>query len=104
MQASKAAPLHMQSSQTSSQTYVPCIGRQILTTGPAGSPISSILKVSRKSHEDFPGGPVVKNLPAEAGFKPWFGKVTHATAPLNSLATTKLTLLVCTLQQDKPPQ
>jgi len=46
MEASEVAPLHMESSQTRSQTYVPCIGRQILTTGPAGSPISSILEVS----------------------------------------------------------
>ena len=94
----------MESFQTRNQTYVPCIGRQILTTGPAGSPISSILKVSRKSHdEDFPGGPVAKNLPAKAGFDPWFGKERHATALLNSLATTtKPTLKSLCPQQDKP--
>ena len=26
---------------------------------------------SRDSSQDFPGGPVVKNLPANAGFDPW---------------------------------
>ena len=44
---------------------------------------------------DIPGGPVAKNLPAKAGFDPWFGKERHATAPLNSLATTKPTLRAC---------
>lgn len=67
---------------------------RFLPLGQQVSPISSILKKSHVSHEDIPGGPIVKNLLAEAGFNPWFGKITHTTAPLNSLAkTTKLTLL-----------
>ena len=39
---------------------------------------------------DFPGGSVVKNPPASAGdrFKPWSGKIPHATEQLSPQATT----------------
>ena len=40
---------------------------------------------------DFPGGAVVKNLPANAGdtgFEPWSGKIPHATEQLSPSATT----------------
>ena len=31
----------------------------------------------------FPGGAVVKNLPANAGFEPWSGKIPHAAERLS---------------------
>ena len=40
---------------------------------------------------DFPGGPVVKNPPANAGgqgFDPWSGKMPHAAEQLSPCATT----------------
>ena len=40
---------------------------------------------------DFPGGTVVKNLPAKAGdqgFNLWSGKIPHATEQLSLCATT----------------
>ena len=39
---------------------------------------------------DFPGGPVVKNLPANVGdhgFSPWSGKISHAAGQLSLCAT-----------------
>ena len=39
----------------------------------------------------FPGGAVVKNLPANTGahgFKPWSGKIPRATGQLSPCATT----------------
>ena len=37
----------------------------------------------------FPGGSVVKNLPATAGaFDPWSGKIPHAMEQLSLCATT----------------
>ena len=45
-----------------------------------------------KNHSgDFPGGTVVKNLPANAGghgFEPWSGKIPHAVEHLSLCATT----------------
>ena len=38
-----------------------------------------------KSHQGFPGGAVVENLPANAGghgFEPWSGKIPHAAEQL----------------------
>ena len=38
-----------------------------------------------KNKQDFPGGAVVKNLPANAGvngFEPWSGKIPHAAEQL----------------------
>ena len=41
---------------------------------------------------DFPGGPVVKNLPANAGnnFHPWSRKIPHATGQLSPATTEPL--------------
>ena len=36
----------------------------------------------------FPGGAVVKNLPANEGFKPWSGKIPHAAEQPSQCATT----------------
>ena len=39
---------------------------------------------------DFPGGPVIKNLPANCrghGFNPWPGKIPHAVEQLSLCAT-----------------
>ena len=51
-------------------------------------------KVSQKEKDrGFPGGPVVKNLPAEAGdigFDPWSRKISHATGQLLSLCAWSL--------------
>ena len=59
----------------------------------------------------FPGGPVVKNPPANSGdegwgFNPWSGKISHATGPLSPCTTTTETHLPAAwaLQQEKPPQ
>ena len=41
-----------------------------------------------KFHQDFPGGPEVKNLPATAGFNPWPGKIPHASGQAGPCATT----------------
>ena len=46
---------------------------------------------------DFPGGPVDKNLPADAGdhgFSPWVGKIPRATEQLNPCATSTETCAV----------
>ena len=40
---------------------------------------------------DFPGDPVVKNLPSQCkihGFDPWSGKIPHATGQLSLKAAT----------------
>ena len=52
---------------------------------PSRCSVSSALK-----EQDFPGGPVVKNLPANAGdqgFDPWSGKISHAMETLNPSST-----------------
>ena len=56
---------------------------------------------------DFPGGPVVKNPPANAGdmgFDPWSRKFPHAMGQLSLEATTTEPMCpeVCALQQEKP--
>ena len=38
--------------------------------------------------KDFPGGPVVLNLPAKDVFDPWSGKIPHAMGQLSPCATT----------------
>ena len=53
----------------------------------------AIIMLSRHQKElkDFPGGSVVKNLPANCRghrFSPWFGKISHAVGQLNPCATT----------------
>ena len=56
--------------------------------------------------EDLPGGPGVKNLPANAGdTAPWSGKIPHTTGQL-SLWATLLSPAPEThvSQQQKPPQ
>ena len=43
------------------------------------------------SIQDFPGDPVVKNLPSQCrvhGFYPWSGKIPHAMGQLSPKATT----------------
>ena len=45
----------------------------------------------KNTSRDFPGGAVVKNLPANAGahgFEPWAAKTPHATEQLSPCATT----------------
>ena len=37
---------------------------------------------------DFPGGLVVKNLPTNAGFDPWSGKIPCATGQISPCTTT----------------
>ena len=41
-----------------------------------------------KDAQGFPGGAVVENPPANAGFEPWSGKIPHATEQLSLCATT----------------
>ena len=58
-------------------------------------------------HWDFPGGPAVKNLPANAGSIPDPGtKTTHAMGQLSPHTTAAKASMatVCALQQEKPPQ
>ena len=75
-------------------------------------------EIVNKGH--FPGGAVVKNPPANAGdvFKPWSGKIPHATEQLSPCATSTERMLYSpcattaeahvprarALQQEKPPQ
>ena len=72
-------------------------------------PFSSDTLYDKDTMRDFPGGAVVKNLPANArghGFQPWSGKIPHAAEQL-SLCTTTTEALVprsCALQQEKPLQ
>ena len=55
----------------------------------------------------FPGGPVVKNLPASTGerFDPWSGKIPHATEQLSQLTPTPFSKRKpkCS-DEDPPPQ
>ena len=47
--------------------------------------------IQKDTCRDFPGGAVVKNLPANAGdngFEPWSRKIPHATEQLRPCATT----------------
>ena len=58
--------------------------------------------------EDFPGGAVVKNPPAnsgDTGFEPWSGKTPHAAEQLSPCATTTEAYAPTAraLQQEKPP-
>ena len=41
-----------------------------------------------RNNRDFPGGPVVKNPPANAGFEPWSRKIPYAVEQLSPCATT----------------
>ena len=53
----------------------------------------------KKNTGDFPGGPVVKNLPSNAGDEGWIPgpgtKIPHATGQLSPWAATRE---ACTLQ------
>ena len=58
---------------------------------------------------DFPGGQVVKNLPAtvgDTGLIPGLGKIPHATGQLSPQATAAeaCTFRAHALQQEKPPR
>ena len=69
---------------------------------------------------DFPGDPVLRNLPANArhGFDPWSGKIPHATEQVSLCATTAKPSLqgppaatteahvprACALQEEELPQ
>ena len=58
---------------------------------------------SNLNFSDFPGSPVVKNPPANAGdtgFKPWSGKIPHAVSHNYWACTPR----AHALQQKKPPQ
>ena len=47
--------------------------------------------MATEQSRDFPGGPVVKNLSANAGgmgLDPWSGKIPHAMGQLNPCITT----------------
>ena len=54
----------------------------------------------------FPGGAVVKNSPAKAGFEPWSGKIPHAAEQLTPSATTPEAHVprAHAPQQERPPQ
>ena len=55
----------------------------------------------------FPGDPVVKNLPTNAGtrFDPWSGKIPHAEGQLSVYtATTEVHSQAYAPQQEKPPR
>ena len=53
---------------------------------------NSITTTTAKTPRDFPGGPVVKNLPAKAGdvdsISGWGIKIPHASGQLSPSATT----------------
>ena len=49
--------------------------------------IKTHFSIKIKQYLDFPGGAVVKNLPAGAGFEPWSGKLPYATEQLSLRAT-----------------
>ena len=53
-----------------------------------GASLGSLLEMQRL--QDFPGGAVVKNTPANAGdrFEPWSSKIPHAAEQLSPCATT----------------
>jgi len=58
---------------------------------------------------DFPGGPVVKNPPANAGdtgFDPWSRKIPHAAGQQCPCTTTTEVCMprACAPQQEEPPQ
>ena len=57
---------------------------------------------------DFPGGPVVKNLPANVAdtFDPWYGKTPHARKQRDPCATPTEPAAYswCSATWEKPPQ
>ena len=57
---------------------------------------------------EFPGGPVVKNLPANMrhGFYPWSIKIPHVMEQLSQHATATKSAPpeACALQQERPLQ
>ena len=58
--------------------------------------------VTRTHTQAFPGGPVIKNLPVNAGDTdsiPWPGKIPHAMEQINPCATT---ITACEPQLRKP--
>ena len=55
----------------------------LLVRGQTGT---SILEKLNNTQKDFPGGPVVKNPPVNAGgrgFDPWSGKIPHVSEQLS---------------------
>ena len=48
--------------------------------------------MSKRKFRGFLGGPVVKNLPCNAEFNPWSGKIPHAVQQLSLRPTTETTL------------
>ena len=75
------------------------------------------IKKKKKNSGDFPGGPEVKNLPANAADMGLIRKIPHATEELNPWATTTESMLqspcstkeatatrVADLQQRRPIQ
>ena len=64
-----------------------------------------LLIIKKHKPRDFSGGPVVKNLPANAGFNAWSRKTPHAAEQLSPQTTTTEahSLRACAPQQEKPP-
>ena len=48
--------------------------------------------MSKRKFRGFPGGPVVKNLPCNAEFNSWSGKIPHAVEQLSLRPTTETAL------------
>ena len=68
---------------------------------------SQTWNIHKYREEDFPGGSVVKNLPATGhGFDPWSGNIPHALGQQSPCTTTTepTCSTACMLQQDKPLQ
>ena len=67
-----------------------------------------ILREIKTDKSGFPGGPVVKNSPANAGDACLIpaGKIPHAAEQLSwcAITTEPKCSRVCTPQQEKPPQ
>ena len=66
------------------------------------------IESSKVSQQDFPGGPVAKNLPANAGghgFDPWSRGIPHTSGQLSLHATaTEPEGSRARGPQEKPPQ
>ena len=64
----------------------------------------TLLIIKKYKPRDFSGGPVVKNLPANAGFNAWSRKTPHAAVQLSprTTATEAHSSRASAPQQEKP--
>ena len=86
-----ATPWGLQDLSSPTRDWTRALGSEstgALTTGPPGnSPHRDLLKLQSG---DFPGGPVVKDPPSNAGSIPGQGtKIPHAAGQLSTCATTR---------------